>query len=79
MTYYTLQITFQNGKDVSTEEFKDLQPGETPFNQWARQLRDNLYRTGFNLETAPGTVRFVSPFHIHDAYLIKQDKKHSIQ
>jgi hypothetical protein len=31
-----------------------------------------------NLETAPGTIRFVSPFHIHDAYLIKQDRKHGI-
>jgi len=78
MNYYTLQITYQNGKEVATEQLKDLCPQETPFNQWARALRDNLYRTGFNLETAPGTTRFVSPFHIHDAYLIKQDKKHGI-
>lgn len=72
MTYYTLQIKYQNGIEVDTHEIPNLQPGAMEPVQWQRTLRENLYKTGFCKEIEPGIIRFVSPFHIHDAYLIKQ-------
>lgn len=72
--YYTLQITFQNGIEVTTTKYQNLAPTDgVPFNVWSKGIRDGLYGTGFNLEISPTVIRFVSPFHIHDAYLILQD------
>lgn len=76
--YFTLQIHWGDSGAPTITELKDLTPGDLELNTWKKLVRQNLYTTGFNLETAPGTTKFVSPFLVHSAYLIQQDKKYSI-
>lgn len=81
MNYYTLQVKYGNSLNPSTIEFKDLCPGTTDeklIRDWQRKMRENLWTTGFQIETAAGTFQFISPFLIHTAYLILQDGKYGI-
>lgn len=75
MNYWTMQIHYGSSLDPKVEERKDLSPGNTPESEWVRSLRENIFRTGFHIHTAPGTIQFVSPFLIHKVFLIKQQQK----
>jgi hypothetical protein len=81
MIYYTLQIRYGDSMKPSTVEFKDMTPGETNDEQfiklWMRDIRRNLWQTGFQIETTPGNFELLSPFRIHSVYLLKQDKKYN--
>lgn len=76
--YYTLQIHYGGTEKPKVEERKDLNCGTMAENEWLRTLREKLFTTGFHVVTAPGTIEFISPWHIHTAFLIKQDKKFGI-
>jgi hypothetical protein len=74
--YFTLQITYQNGKDQTTIEFKDMETAGVAFNLWASNIRERLFRTGFNVAVSGSATRLINPFHVIDAYLIKQVGKY---
>lgn len=78
MNYYTLQIHYGNTPNNSTEELKDLPCEQGREKEWMKDLRQRLYTTGFQIQTAPGAWEFISPFRIHTVFLIKQDKKYGI-
>jgi len=75
--YWTLQITYGGTAKPLVEERKDLNCGTMEERAWIRQIRERLYTTGFEVQTAPGTWEFISPFRIHTALLIMQDRKYT--
>ena len=75
MNYYTMQIHWNNGKEVVVEERKDYTPGPMNENDWITSIREKIYRTGFTHYLSPGNYEFVSPLRIHTVFLLKQDKK----
>lgn len=84
MTYFTLQITYlcpstEQLNKTCIEERKDLcAPDNTPEIEWKRTLQQRLYTFGFQVQTAPGTWEFISPFRVITAFLITQDKKYGL-
>lgn len=78
MNYYTLQIHFGSSIKAEVHELKDLNPGTMEEKAWISSLRAKIYTTGFNIETAPGTIQLISPFIVTKIFLIKQDGKFAI-
>jgi len=79
--FFTLQVYYTNQKggiQHSVIEFKDLEPNGTHEKTWRNMVREKLFTTGFEIETSPGNYEFVSPFRVHYAMLLKQDKKYGI-
>lgn len=79
MNYYTLQIHYGDTKENKIEELKDLNPGTMEEKAWIKALREKLFTSGFHVRTSPSTLEFISPFRIHTAFLIRQDKKYSLE
>jgi len=83
MNYFTLQIHYnvptstQWPKGIAIEERKDLNCGTMEEKAWIRSIREKLYSTGFQTQTASGCFEFISPLRIHTAYLLKQDRRYS--
>lgn len=78
MTYYTLQIHYGGTEKPKIEERKDLHiPEGKTFYAWEQEIRHGLFTRGFSVSTSPTAWEFISPFRIHTAYLIQQDKKHN--
>lgn len=77
--YYTLQIKYGGTENPEIEEMKDLSHGESDtFLRWSSELRSRLFTTGFQIQTSPIAWEFISPFRIHTAILLKQDKKYAV-
>lgn len=73
MNYYTLQIHYGDSGKPKVENLQDLHPGTMEEKAWIRSLRENLFRTGFHIQAGAATWEFITPFHIHKVFLIKQE------
>lgn len=78
MNYYTLQIHYRSTHDPDIEERRDMTPGAMNENEWIKAIRENIWKAGFTLCTAPGCYEFINPLVIVRVFLIKQDKKYSL-